>query len=120
MAKVFLSAFVVFLSLISVCNLGLARGANAASQTWCVAKPSSDEKTLQNHINYVCIEQGLDCRTFKQKQQLCSSPNIMINHASIAMNIYYQNKGRNTWNCHFNNTGLITTTDPSYGSCKYA
>ncbi|KAL6529783.1 hypothetical protein OROGR_015406 [Orobanche gracilis] len=120
MAKVFLSAFVVFLSLISVCNLHLARGANAAAQkTWCVAKPSSDEQTLQNHINYVCIEQGQDCSIFKQRNP-CFSPDTKINHASIAMNIYYQKNGRNKWNCDFKGTGLITTTDPSYGSCKYA
>ncbi|KAJ6423544.1 hypothetical protein OIU84_024499, partial [Salix udensis] len=36
----------------------------------------------------------------------------LINHASVAMNLYYQCKGRNQWNCDFRNSGLIVVTDP--------
>ncbi|KAL0306629.1 UNVERIFIED_CONTAM: hypothetical protein Sradi_6080200 [Sesamum radiatum] len=46
-------------------------------------------------------------------------PDNLINHASIAMNLYYQAKGRNHWNCYFKNSGLMVVTDPSYGSCFY-
>jgi hypothetical protein len=38
---------------------------------------------------------------------------ILLSRASVAMNAYYQAKGRNTWNCFFNGTGLISITDPS-------
>ncbi|XP_035837791.1 glucan endo-1,3-beta-glucosidase 12-like isoform X2 [Helianthus annuus] len=55
-----------------------------------------------------------------EKGGACFLPDNLINHASIAMNIYYQCKGRNPWNCHFGNSGLITLTDPSYGGCPYA
>ncbi|XP_016544614.2 glucan endo-1,3-beta-D-glucosidase [Capsicum annuum] len=85
-------------------------------KTWCVAKPSSDSKTLEENINYACSQ--VDCRIL-QKGCTCSSPDNLMNHASIAMNLYYQAKGRNHWNCHFGNSALIVLTDPSYGSCIY-
>ncbi|KAF3620897.1 putative glucan endo-1,3-beta-glucosidase-like isoform X1 [Capsicum annuum] len=79
-------------------------------KTWCVAKPSSDSKTLEENINYACSQ--VDCRIL-QKGCTCSSPDNLMNHASIAMNLYYQAKGRNHWNCHFGNSALIVLTDPS-------
>ncbi|XP_059302151.1 glucan endo-1,3-beta-D-glucosidase-like [Lycium ferocissimum] len=85
-------------------------------KTWCVAKPSSDEKTLKENINYACSQ--VDCRIL-QKGCTCSLPDNLMNHASIAMNLYYQAKGRNHWNCHFGNSALVVCTDPSYGSCIY-
>lgn len=43
-----------------------------------------------------------------------------MNHASIAMNLYYQSKGRNHWNCDFRASGLIVMTDPSnWCSCAF-
>uniref|UniRef100_A0A7N0R844 Uncharacterized protein n=1 Tax=Kalanchoe fedtschenkoi TaxID=63787 RepID=A0A7N0R844_KALFE len=36
------------------------------------------------------------------------------------MNMYYQMHGRNYWNCDFKGTGLVTFSDPSYGSCRYS
>ncbi|XP_057461886.1 uncharacterized protein LOC130752108 [Actinidia eriantha] len=97
-------------------------------KTWCVAKPSSNEATLLENINYACSQ--VDCRTL-QKGCPCSSPDNLISHASIVMNLYYQCKGRNKWNCDFQigfflitylesrNSGLISLTDPSYGDCIY-
>ena len=75
-----------------------------------MAKPSSSQAALQANVNYACSE--VDCKIL-QKGGACYSPDNLINHASIAMNIYYQCKGRNTWNCHFGESGLITLTDPS-------
>jgi len=43
----------------------------------------------------------------------CFSPDSLISHASISMNLYYQCKGRNHWNCDFRDSGLIVKTDPS-------
>ncbi|WOH03063.1 hypothetical protein DCAR_0522454 [Daucus carota subsp. sativus] len=86
------------------------------SLTWCVAKPSSDEATLQANINYAC--EHVDCSLIK-KGCPCFSPESLINHASVVMNLYYQCKGRNQWNCHFGGSGLVTITDPSYSSCVY-
>uniref|UniRef100_A0A0D3C640 X8 domain-containing protein n=1 Tax=Brassica oleracea var. oleracea TaxID=109376 RepID=A0A0D3C640_BRAOL len=49
----------------------------------------------------------------------CYDPNTPVNHASVAMNLYYQAQGRHQRDCYFEGSGLITVTDPSYGSCKY-
>ncbi|CAA3015531.1 glucan endo-1,3-beta-D-glucosidase-like [Olea europaea subsp. europaea] len=85
-------------------------------KTWCVAKPSSEQGTLLANLNYACSQ--VDCRVL-QKSCSCFVPDNLINHASVAMNLYYHSKGRNHWNCYFGNSGLVVLTDPSYGSCIY-
>lgn len=75
-----------------------------------MAKPSSDLKTLEENIIYACSQ--VDCRIL-QNGCTCYSPNNLMNHASIAMNLYYQANGRNQWNCHFGNSALSVMTDPS-------
>ncbi|KAL9664668.1 hypothetical protein QQ045_020073 [Rhodiola kirilowii] len=88
----------------------------ADQKTWCVAKPSSDEATLLENINFACAH--VDCSVM-HKGCPCNSPDSLMNHASIAMNLYYQCKGRNHWNCHFGNSAIIVITNPSYGGCTY-
>nr|GFB38621.1 hypothetical protein [Tanacetum cinerariifolium] len=87
-----------------------------AQKTWCVAKPSASQATLLENINFACSK--VDC-SYLQKGGACYTPDNLINHASIAMNSYYQSQGRNVWNCNFKNSGLVTISDPSYGSCSY-
>ncbi|KDP26058.1 hypothetical protein JCGZ_21091 [Jatropha curcas] len=115
MAKAALLVLLLFLYLTSGENLGMA--SSSEQKTWCVAKPSSDQATLLANINYACSH--VDCRIM-QKGCPCSTPDNLMNHASIAMNLYYQFKGRNIWNCDFRNSGLIVLTNPSYGDCIYA
>ncbi|KAJ9153427.1 hypothetical protein P3X46_026868 [Hevea brasiliensis] len=105
----------LFLYFISVGKLVTAN--NCQQKTWCVAKPSSDQATLLANINYACSQ--VDCRIL-QKGCPCFSPDNLINHASIAMNLYYQSRGRNKWNCDFRNSALIVISDPSYADCIYA
>ncbi|KAE8683728.1 pentatricopeptide repeat-containing protein [Hibiscus syriacus] len=85
-------------------------------KSWCVAKPSSDQATLLANINFACSQ--VDCRVMR-KGCPCFSPDNLMNHASIAMNLYYQSKGRNKWNCDFRGSGLIVITNPSYADCIY-
>lgn len=80
-------------------------------ETWCVAKPSTDNAVLNENIQYACSI--VDCRELQPPNGKCFFPNNILFHASAAMNIYYQVNGRKTWTCYFNNTGLITVTDPS-------
>ena len=80
-------------------------------KTWCIAKPSTDETALQNNIEYACPL--VDCTTFLRPGCPCFEPDTRMNHASVAMNVFYQRNGRNKSNCDFNNSGLITLTDPS-------
>lgn len=82
----------------------------ALQKTWCVAKPSSDQATLMANINYACSQ--VDCQILR-KGCPCAYPDNLMNHASIAMNLYYQANGRNWWNCDFRKSGLIVVTDPS-------
>ncbi|KAI5571294.1 hypothetical protein BDE02_11G084400 [Populus trichocarpa] len=86
-------------------------------KTWFVSKRSSDQATLLANINYACSH--VDCQIL-QKGYPCFSPDSLRSHASIAMNLYYQCKGRNRWNCDFRDSGLIVKTDPSYSNCIYA
>ncbi|WOL04230.1 glucan endo-1,3-beta-D-glucosidase-like isoform X2 [Canna indica] len=78
-------------------------------KTWCVAKPSADDTALLENMHYACSV--ADCSVFARHGS-CFLPDQLINHASVAMNLYYQAKGKNPWNCHFNGSGLIVLTDP--------
>ncbi|KAJ8626871.1 hypothetical protein MRB53_020178 [Persea americana] len=107
-----LSLLFLLLSFTSGGTLRLAYG----QRTWCVAKPSSDEAALRENVNYACSQ--VDC-SILHKGCPCSSPDNFMNHASVAMNLYYQSRGKNPWNCNFKNSALIVVTDPSYGECIY-
>ncbi|XP_044495629.1 glucan endo-1,3-beta-D-glucosidase-like [Mangifera indica] len=99
---------------------GVLKPANAQGKTWCVAKPSSSDSELAANIEYACNHiNGCGCDVIKEGGP-CFLPNTLLNHASVAMNLYYQFNGRNTWNCDYKGSALTTTTDPSYGPCQYA
>ncbi|KAJ7014142.1 major pollen allergen Ole e 10-like [Populus alba x Populus x berolinensis] len=95
----------------------MIKTANAQDKTWCVAKPSSTDAELSANLEFACGH--VDCTTI-QPNGPCFNPNTFINHASVAMNLYYSFHGRNLWNCDYQKSGLITKTDPSYGTCQYA
>ncbi|PIA41418.1 hypothetical protein AQUCO_02200080v1 [Aquilegia coerulea] len=113
-----LAFFFLFMLMLSFNTGGFIKLVSGDQKTWCVAKPSSENWALLNNIDYV-RNQGIDCSIFEREVCPCYKPNTLINHASVAMNLYYQKFGRNKWNCNFTNSGLITTTDPSYDNCKY-
>lgn len=75
-----------------------------------MAKPLADKEILEANIEYACSK--VDCK-FLEKSCPCASPDNLFNHASLAMNLYYQCKGRNKWNCDFKESALLTETDPS-------
>ncbi|XP_009406277.2 glucan endo-1,3-beta-D-glucosidase isoform X1 [Musa acuminata AAA Group] len=114
----FLSLPALYLALLLLLSVPLARaqGQCCSQKTWCVAKPSSDEATLTANLNYACSQ--VDC-SILQRGCGCFYPDNLISHASIAMNLYYQSRGRNYWNCYFKNSALVVTTDPSFGNCVY-
>ncbi|KAK1362215.1 Glucan endo-1,3-beta-D-glucosidase [Heracleum sosnowskyi] len=94
---------------------GVVRGPSV----WCVAKPHADEKVVQAVLDFCCGPGGVDCREIYENGR-CFQPNKIHAHASHAMNTYYQMHGRNYWNCDFKGTGLVTFSDPSYGTCRYS
>ncbi|KAL5220581.1 hypothetical protein ABZP36_025294 [Zizania latifolia] len=87
-------------------------------KTWCVANPSAGEAALRANLEFACSES--DCSAIQGDAGGCSFSGDLLPRVSVAMNAYYQARGRNSWNCFFNGTGLITITDPSSGSCNYA
>lgn len=94
-------------------------GAVRGPSVWCVAKPHADEKVIQAVLDFCCGPGGVDCREIYESGD-CFVPNKIHAHASYAMNTYYQMHGRNYWNCDFKGTGLVTFSDPSYGTCRYS
>ncbi|KAG0531122.1 hypothetical protein BDA96_05G246900 [Sorghum bicolor] len=83
---------------------------------WCVAKSGASATDLQNNINYACGY--IDCKPI-QSGGACFDPNNVQSHASYVMNAYYQANGLHDYDCNFKGTGVVTSSDPSYGSCKY-
>lgn len=82
-------------------------------KTWCIAKPSSSDAALKDNIQYACDNVDWKNCSLILEGGSCSNPDTLMNHASVVMNVYYQNKHRNYWNCDFRNSGLIVLTDPS-------
>ncbi|KAJ7975809.1 glucan endo-1,3-beta-glucosidase-like [Quillaja saponaria] len=83
---------------------------------WCVPKDNTSNQALQANIDYVC-SQGIDCKAI-QAGGACFEPNNLKTHASYAMNAYFKAKGRTPSTCDFSQSGVVTTADPSHGSCR--
>ncbi|KAJ8767147.1 hypothetical protein K2173_013544 [Erythroxylum novogranatense] len=84
---------------------------------WCMPKSGVSDAQLQASLDYVC-GQGLDCSPI-QPGGACFEPNTVACHAAYAMNLYYQNSAKNSWNCDFSQTATITSQNPSYNGCTY-
>ncbi|XP_043713590.1 glucan endo-1,3-beta-glucosidase 7-like isoform X2 [Telopea speciosissima] len=84
---------------------------------WCVPKPGVSDAQLQADLDYAC-SQGIDCGPI-QPGGACYEPNTVASHAAYAMNLLYQNAGRNPWNCDFSQTATLTSNNPSYNGCNY-
>ncbi|KAH6772591.1 Carbohydrate-binding X8 domain superfamily protein [Perilla frutescens var. hirtella] len=92
--------------------------APATGQRWCVAKSGAPEKSIQAALDYACGIGGADCSAIQQGAN-CYNPITLQNHASFAFNSYYQRNPVPT-SCDFGGAAVITTTNPSSGSCIYA
>ncbi|XP_064983956.1 glucan endo-1,3-beta-glucosidase-like [Musa acuminata AAA Group] len=107
----------------AVYDVGLMRGqapapAGGSGRRWCVARADASAAALQANIDYACGSGGANCRPI-QDGGACFYPNTPLSHASYAMNAYYQAAGCHDFDCDFGHTGVLTSTDPSRGNCKY-
>ncbi|XP_041005208.1 glucan endo-1,3-beta-glucosidase-like [Juglans microcarpa x Juglans regia] len=93
------------------------RRAPVGIKRWCVPKRDASNAALQSNIDYVCSS-GVDCRPI-QAGGACFQPNDVRSHASFVMNAFYQKSGRHPYNCDFSHTAVLTSIDPSHGTCKY-
>ncbi|KAK8618557.1 hypothetical protein V6N13_132545 [Hibiscus sabdariffa] len=120
-STVSLPVFFYLLLLLSFDSGILLKLANGQGKTWCVAKPSTDDAALASNIESACNYFGTKRQNCSQIQLggACYDPNTPINHASFVMNAYYQDNHAQEHACYFTNSGLITISDPSYGSCRY-
>lgn len=86
--------------------------------TWCVASPAANQLDMQQALDWACGPGLADCSGI-QPGQPCYQPNNLLAVASYAFNMYYQTNGNSPIACNFGGTGMITSSDPSYGSCQF-
>lgn len=105
---------VILLSSIMINNLPVAN-----AKQWCVAMQTAKDEQLEDNITFACSN-GIDCRPILPSGA-CFKPNTTISHASYLMNSYYESHGRTNQAClfFFPNSGMLTSTDPSYNQCIY-
>eukprot|EP01018_Ginkgo_biloba_P030497 Gb_00481 [translate_table: standard] len=86
--------------------------------TWCVASSGASQEDLQNAVDWACGPGMADCSAI-QPGQPCYQANNLLTVASYAFNSYYQQNGDSPVACNFGGSGMVTTTDPSFGSCEF-
>lgn len=86
--------------------------------TWCVASPSAGLEDLQDALDWACGPGLTDCSGI-QPGGPCYLENNLVSVASFAFNTYYQANGDSPIACNFGGTAMITTSNPSYGTCQF-
>lgn len=104
--------------LLHVSGSGTFLANDTTNQTYCVVMDGVDSKTLQAALDWACGPGRANCSEIQPGED-CYQPNNVKNHASYAFDSYYQKEGRTAGSCDFNGVAMITTTDPSHGSCIF-
>ncbi|XP_030533379.1 glucan endo-1,3-beta-glucosidase 1 [Rhodamnia argentea] len=91
---------------------------DTTNQTYCIAMDSIDARTLQAALDWACGPGQANCSEIQPGED-CYQPNNVKNHASYAFDSYYQKEGKAAGSCDFKGVAMITTTDPSHGSCIF-
>ncbi|XP_010278647.1 PREDICTED: glucan endo-1,3-beta-glucosidase 1 isoform X2 [Nelumbo nucifera] len=104
--------------LLHVSGSGTFMATDTTNQTYCVAMDGVDPRTLQAALDWACGPGRANCSEI-QPGESCYHPNNVKNHASYAFDSYYQKEGETAGSCDFKGAAMITTTDPSHGSCIF-
>ncbi|CAN8312016.1 unnamed protein product [Cochlearia groenlandica] len=104
--------------LLHVSGSGTFLANDTTNQTYCIASDGLDAKTLQAALDWACGPGRANCSEI-QPGESCYQPNNVKGHASFAFNSYYQKEGRASGSCDFKGVAMITSTDPSHGSCIF-
>lgn len=104
--------------LLHVSGSGTFLANDTTNQTYCIAADGIDTKTLQAALDWACGPGRANCSEI-QPGESCYEPNNVKNHASYAFDSYYQKEGKAGGSCDFKGVAMITTTDPSHGSCIF-
>lgn len=83
---------------------------------FCVANSSAPAIALKQGLDWACGPGSANCSAI-QPGQPCYDSNNIAAVASYAYNDYYHRTQANGGTCNFNNTAMITTTDPSKFHC---
>lgn len=97
---------------------GSGQNRSNSSGTFCVAKANADSNKLQDGLNWACGQGQANCSAIQQGQP-CYLPSTLQYHASFAYNDYYQKRSSVGGTCNFGGTAMLTSDDPSQGSCIY-
>ncbi|KAE9609547.1 hypothetical protein Lal_00006582 [Lupinus albus] len=104
--------------LLHVSGIGSFMANDTTNQTYCIAMDGFDSKTLQAALDWACGPGKANCSEI-QPGQSCYQPNNVKNHASYAFDSYFQMQAKTPGSCDFKGVAMITTTDPSHGSCIF-
>lgn len=104
--------------LLHVSGTGTFLANDTTNKTYCVASDEVDNRTLQAALDWACGPGRANCSEI-QPGEPCYQPNSARSHASYAFDSYYQKEGKAAGSCDFKGVAMITTTDPSFGSCIF-
>ncbi|KAF2303728.1 hypothetical protein GH714_021488 [Hevea brasiliensis] len=104
--------------LLHVYGSGTFLANDTTNQTYCIAMDGVDSRTLQAALDWACGPGTANCSEIQPGED-CYQPNNVKNHASYAFDSYYQKEGKAPGSCDFKGVAMITTTDPSHGSCIF-
>ncbi|XP_062211483.1 glucan endo-1,3-beta-glucosidase 5-like [Phragmites australis] len=94
-----------------------AKGVRYLSKQWCVLRPDASPAgpAIGSAVGYAC--QYADCTSLGPGSS-CSGLDVRGN-VSYAFNQFFQAANQQKASCNFNNLSIITTTDPSKGTCRF-
>ncbi|GLU01099.1 hypothetical protein SLE2022_184240 [Rubroshorea leprosula] len=94
-----------------------AKGVQYLPQKWCVLSPSAsvDDPRAAPSVSYACA--NADCTSLGYETS-CGNLDARRN-ISYAFNEYYQINNQLDSACKFPNLSVVTTQDPSVGTCKF-
>ncbi|KAK7292422.1 hypothetical protein RIF29_08201 [Crotalaria pallida] len=104
--------------LLHVSGVGSFLANDTTNQTYCIAMDGLDSRTLQAALDWACGPGQANCSEI-QPGESCYQPNNVKSHASYAFDSYFQKEGKAPGSCDFKGVAMITTTDPSHGSCVF-
>ncbi|CAD6343561.1 unnamed protein product [Miscanthus lutarioriparius] len=86
---------------------------------FCVANSSAPHSALKHSLDWACGPGSANCSAI-QPGQPCYASDDIVAVSSYAFNDYYHRTQSSGGTCNFNGTAMITSTDPSHGSCIFA
>lgn len=94
-----------------------AKGVRYLSKQWCVLRPdaSPTDPAIVGAVGYAC--HYADCTSLSPGSS-CGGLDVRGN-VSYAFNQFFQSASQQKGSCGFNNLSVVTTTDPSRGTCRF-